>query len=171
MDRVIELLRRGLTWAQGAGDAPFSATSDDERRAVLEAVGGLTPPGTGVIEAIEVKGLWMASTPVRLPRAARRRVQGELRKLKSERTISLTGRIRELDKDNLSFILRNPPKGGDVRAVFSDELYDDVLDYFNNDNLVLLVGVERAGKVHVAAVGRAPSEGTGTLNEAADAGG
>lgn len=110
-----------------------------------------------MIEAIEVKGAWMGGRAVSLPRAARRRVQGELKTLALERTVSMRGTIRELDKDNLSFILRDPPNQPDVRAVFSEELFDEIMNFFNDDAQVLVMGVQRGGKLHVSVVVAAPT--------------
>lgn len=152
LDRSIELLRKGLRWAASGDEKPLSAASDDERDAVLRAIKQLTPPSTGAIERIDVSGRWMEHGVAELRRSARRRVQAELRRTRTERILSKEGRLREFDKDNCTFILRDTPDGVDVRGSFDEAMYDEFLDYFTNDDRVVVVGVERAGKLYAAAV-------------------
>jgi len=158
LERAVELLRKGITWAASEHDAPFAAESDEEREAVLRAIKQLTPPTTGVIERIDIGGRWMNHRSVVLRRAARRRVQAELRRTDTERVVSVVGRLREFDKDNFAFILRDTPDGVDIRGSFDEELFDELLESFSNDDLVLVVGAMRAGKLYVAAVSAAPHE-------------
>lgn len=152
LQRAVELLRKGITWAGSDSDAPLAAENDQEREAVLRAIKQLTPPSTGAIERIDVGGRWMNHRAVVLKRAARRRVQAELRRAHTERVVSFVGRLREFDKDNFAFTLRDTPESVDVRGSFDEELFDELLEYFTNDDLVLVVGAERAGRLYVTAV-------------------
>jgi hypothetical protein len=94
---------------------------------------------------------------VHLRRESRRKVRTELRALDSERVVTYSGRIGEVDRDRCTFILRDTPDGRDHKGVFGEELLDDVLQYFTDDRRVTVAGVERASQLHVAAV--APSDG------------
>jgi hypothetical protein len=158
LERAVELLRKGITWAGSDNDEPFAAVDDREREAVLRAITQLTPPSTGAIERIDVGGRWMNHRAVVLKRAARRRVQAELRRTHTERVVNRVGRLREFDKDNFAFTLRDTPEGVDIRGSFDEELFDELLEYFTNDDRVLVVGAERAGRLYVAAVTAVPDE-------------
>lgn len=158
LDHSIEILRQGIEWAAGDDQEPLAAKCDEEREAVLRALKQLTPPSTGVIEGIEVGGRWMDHRTLRLRRSARRRVQEELRRARTERRMSVTGRLREFDKDSLAFILRDTPNGVDVRGSFDEELHDELLELFTNDEHVLVVGIERNGRLHVTGASPIPDD-------------
>jgi len=158
LTRGLELLRRGIEWAANESEEPLEAQNKQERQAILRAIKQLTPPSTGAITRIDVGGQWMDHQVVKLHRSARRRVQAELRRAPSEKRASVTGRLREFDKDNLAFILRHTAGGNDVRGSFEEELYDELLEYFNNDELVCVMGSERSGKLHVDAVTAVPEQ-------------
>lgn len=156
--KCVQLLRRGLQWAASDDDTPLVASSDEEREAVLRAIRQLTPPTTGAIEGIDIGGQWMQHQPVALGRAARRRVQAELRRSNTERVARAEGRIRNFDKDDFTFVLRDTRDGVDVRGTFDESLYDDAIDFYTNDDRVLIAGVERGGRLYVAAVSTANAE-------------
>ncbi|MFH0899724.1 MAG: hypothetical protein V2A73_03760 [Pseudomonadota bacterium] len=163
--RAVELLCKGLAWAASDGESPFEAESDDGRSAILQAVNALTPPTVGSIEQIVIGGQWSRRGPLHLDRGSRRRVRNELRKARTEHVVLRKGRIGELDRDNCSFILRDIPGAPDSKAVFSEEQLDDILDYFTRGERVVVIGVERNGRMHTAAVtaedrsNTVPSEG------------
>ncbi|NOY93918.1 MAG: hypothetical protein GXP55_22270 [Deltaproteobacteria bacterium] len=166
LKRSVELLQRGLRWAatEASDDsAPLDAGSDQQRDALLRAVKLLTPPSTGYIERIDVGGRWLQQ-PVVLTRRSRKRVLAELRQTTTERVGRVEGRLREFDKDNFTFILRETGDGADVPGVFDDSLYDELLDYFTNDDRVIIAGVQRGAKLYVAAVSAADTD----ANEATD---
>lgn len=154
--RTTELLRKGLAWAASDGTQPLAATSDAERAAVLQAIYQLAPPTTGAIENIEVRGQWMHHRHVRLGRDTRRRIQAEIRRTRVEHVVSRQGRIGEFDKDNLTFTLRDTPGGVDVRGIFEEELYDQLWDHFTNDDHIVVIGIERDGKLHTSAASLVP---------------
>lgn len=155
LERSVALLRRGLRWAAAEDGAPLSASDDAQRSAVLRALKLLTPPTTGAIQRIDIGGRWMRNRPAILQRDSSRRVQTELRRTTSERVAQAEGRLREFDKDNLTFTLRDTPDGNPVRGAFDEELYDELFDYFANDDRVTVAGVVRGGKLYVAAVSAA----------------
>jgi hypothetical protein len=117
----------------------------------LRAVKLLTPPSTGYIERIDVRGRFL-QRPIVLTRKSRKRVLAELRHTTTERVGRFEGRLREFDKDEFTFILRETGDGTDVPGVFDDSLYDELLDYFTNDDRVIIAGVQRGTKLYVAAV-------------------
>jgi hypothetical protein len=150
--RAIELLRKGIIWAGNDDDAPLAAESAQEREAILRAIKQLTPPSSGAIERIDVGGRWMNHRAVVLRRAARRRVQAELRRTTSDKVVNVVGRLGEFDKDNFTFTLRDTSQGVDIRGSFDEDLVDELLEYFTTDDRVHVVGTERGGKLYVAAV-------------------
>lgn len=153
-----ERLEAGLIWAAAPSkDVPLSATTDEERAAILRAVLLLTPPSAGPISEVQLSGSWMRRGQVRLGRETRRKVRAELRALDSERVATYLGRIGEVDRDRCTFTLRDTADGRDRKGVFADELLDDVLQYFTDSRTVAVAGVERGGQLHVAAM--APAGG------------
>lgn len=149
---ALELLQRGLTWATAEGESASSGASDPERSALLRALLELTPPSTGPIEAFEVGGRWLPRGTTKLTRASRKRVRSEIKKLHVERVTTLTGRIGQLDRDRYSFTLRDVQDRKEIGCLFGEELFDDVIDAFNSEDRVIVVGVERSGKLHVTAI-------------------
>jgi hypothetical protein len=147
-----ERLEMGLIWAASSKDEPLSATTDEERAAVLRAVLLLTPPSGGPISEIHVSGSWMKRGQIRIGRETRKKVRAELRALDSERVATYSGRIGEVDRDRCTFILRDTEDKRDHKGVFADELLDDVLQYFTDSRTVTVAGVERGGQLHVAAL-------------------
>jgi hypothetical protein len=150
LDRAAALLQGGLAWAAASDATPLVAQSDGERDAVLRAVLQLTPPTSGAIETISISGRWMTRGAATLTRASRRRVRTEVQQLQVEHVVRKEGRIRELDLDKLSFILRGSEV--EVKCSFGDEQYDDVMDSFNSQVSVVVGGVERGGRLFAAVV-------------------
>jgi hypothetical protein len=95
--------------------------------------------------------------PIRLTRESRRRVRAELRALDVERVATYRGRIGEVDVDNLTFILRDASDGKDHRGSFGDDILDDILQFLAESRRVAVAGIERGGRLYVAAV--APDDG------------
>lgn len=151
LTRVAELLQRGLAWAAGENEDPFQSTSDEEREAVLRAVLGLTPPAAGPIEEMSLGGQWMTGGTTLLKRGARPRVRNELRSLKTERIVRREGRVGEFDVDRQSFILRDTGDS-DVRCSYREEDYDDVVAAVLSQGHVVVVGVERGGRLYVGGI-------------------
>jgi hypothetical protein len=151
-------LERGLAWASSIDSAPLAAESDAERETILRAALLLTPPQAGVITEVQVSGLWIQRGSIRLTRDSRRRVRQELRNIDSERVMSYTGRIGEIDIDNSSFILRDVEDGQDRRGFYNDDLLDDMITFFADAQRVAVAGVERLGRLYVSAVAPAADE-------------
>jgi hypothetical protein len=151
-------LECGLAWASSIDSAPLTAESDAERESILRAALLLTPPQAGVITEVQVSGLWIQRGSIRLTRDSRRRVRQELRNIDSERVMSYTGRIGEIDVDNSSFILRDVEDGQDRRGFYNDDLLDDMITFFADAQRVAVAGVERLGRLYVSAVAPAAEE-------------
>ncbi|NEH46888.1 hypothetical protein GR215_34390 [Rhizobium leguminosarum] len=140
LDRVRELLSKGLSWA--AASESEAVTSSPEWKAIIEALTKLTPPMKGVVETVEVSGILAGRKvrPVRLTRVASERVAVARKSfVPDERTRAYEGIIRELDKDKRRFILRDN-KATDLCTVsFTEEQFDDVSLAFESDRLVSIV--------------------------------
>jgi len=148
-----DLLMDGLRWASDTNSRePMPGESTDQRAAVLRAALLLTPPLSGAIEEMQVSGLWVPGERIRLTRDSRRKIKGELRTVTKDHVVAYNGRIRELDMDNLSFILRETDDNHDKRGVISEDQLEDVSAYFIDEVRVTIAGVERGGRLYVAAV-------------------
>ena len=126
VQQAAALLEKGLSFASGE-HRPLVAANYAEREAVLSATLLLTPPASGPISEVHVSRSWVKHDKLRLVRDSRKRVREHLRK-PDERVVIYTGRIGELDDDNLTFILRDTQEdGGDEhRGSFDEELLEDM---------------------------------------------
>jgi hypothetical protein len=122
--------------------------SEEERRVILRAVEGLTPPH-GAVKDVELRGsmvgeLGNAREPVRLDRNTRTLVKRTLKDIDArERFVEPTGLIREADKDRFTFELREirgPLEA--MKFTFGEEFEDDVLEAFNSNSRVKIWGSE-----------------------------
>lgn len=120
------------------------ANEDEPDTYVLEALKELTPPAHGQVERAELRGaLIRGSRPVSLTRSHRKLVTQALgrKRFFDQELIQSSGQVRELDKDNLSFMLRNRPgEAGELKCLFSEEQYDDIFDFFDGDTFVVVTG-------------------------------
>jgi hypothetical protein len=147
------LLAQGLQWAGDVGiREPFQGATDDERAAVLRAAMLLTPPLTGAITEVQVSGRWIPGERIRLTRESRRKVKSELRTVAQDHVVAYNGRIGEFDRDNLSFILRDTDDGQDRKAFIAEDQVDDVHLYFLESIRLTVAGIERQGRLYVAAI-------------------
>ncbi|MBK8534604.1 MAG: hypothetical protein IPL59_05465 [Candidatus Competibacteraceae bacterium] len=118
------LLKAGLDWA-------VSPTEDfkhagEESLAILEALRRLAPASTGPVTTVEVSGTMLGylRQPYRLTRASSKKIRTALTELKQQHAVQLRlfeGRIRNLDLDLLTLILRDDPgELGDIQLVLED---------------------------------------------------
>ena len=149
MDKVQELLSKGLDWAT----APEEGTLNDtpEWSAIVDALAKLAPPQTGIVETVEISGSLTGRRrkPLRLTRKTSDRIASARKRLKPNK-ISLTheGDAREFDKDKLTFILRDGMGKTIWPVVFSQEQYDDVYLAFDSNKLVNVVVYATATPPH-----------------------
>lgn len=122
-----KLLKMGLDWAVSSDGA--LPDGDEESLAILEALRRLTPASTGPVTEVEVSGsmLGYPQQPYRLTRASSKKIRMTLTGLKQQHTVQLRlfeGRIRNLDLDLLTLILRDvPSESGDIQLVLEDEKF------------------------------------------------
>lgn len=144
---VGRLLNKGLRWLTSAsGEAGiFSAEAPDEWEVLLRALRELTPPAQGQIKQLELRGRLLGShpQPFKLDRTSRQHVNTAIHTRRLEpRVVKLTGRIRELDKDRMSFELREIPEPPFAqRFVFEEQLREDVIKAFDSEDIVTVGGV------------------------------
>ncbi len=63
-----------------------------------------------------------------------------------------SGRIGEIDDDNLSFTLRETEDGIDHKGSFPEDLLDDMRTHYYESNRIQISGVELSGRLRVTAV-------------------
>jgi hypothetical protein len=146
LEQVGALLNKGLKWLTTAAgeEGLYSPDNADESAVVLRALKELTPSSQGSIEQLELKGQLIGPRrlPIVLQRTARQRVNAAIRSRSLEpQPVDLAGRIRELDKDRLSFELREVAgKSQFQRFVFDEELLEEVFQAFQDDVRVKVTG-------------------------------
>ena len=123
-------LQEGLEWAISKN--PLPNQPNDKWLAILESLKGLSPISKGPVDSIEVSGglLDRVDNPFQLDRQASKRIRDELTKLKRAHKVEsrmFQGRIRELDLDKLTMILRDVRgESSDIALVLWDEELLDI---------------------------------------------
>jgi len=146
LEHVGKLLSKGLKWltTTAAEEGVYSPSDPDESAAVLRALKEITPSSQGIIDHLELQGQLIGPrvSPLVLERGARQRVNGAIRTQALEpQPVDLEGRIRELDKDRLSFELRELVGApGIQKFVFDEELLEEVFQAFEEDVRVQVAG-------------------------------
>lgn len=155
VEEIAQKLRQALCWAT---ETRSEGTEEGLPLALLEALEKLVPPRTGIIKCIEVRGRMFRdmATPYRLTQAASTKVRDALDSARAsqEQIITVSGRPREFDKDNLSFTLRETDDDKDHQCRFTPELYDELYEAFDSDRRVTIVGREtlKTGEIEVLLV-------------------
>lgn len=168
-DEIGKLLEQALSWAIDAKHEEDNEPLDID---LLEALEKLVPPQTGIVKSVELRGRIFRAGHARyqLTRDTSKRVRRALGKARvsQERIIKVTGLVRELDKDDPSFTLRETDDSKDHVCRFPQEFLDDVLEVFNTDQRVTISGREniKNGEIDVSLVSREPSA-TESSNSAA----
>ncbi len=156
VQQAIEMLQTGFDWLACDGDEPLLPnTSAEERVAVLAALKVLAPPKHGPITQVEVGGLWMRRGGT-LNRQSRAKLQREIDAVHAETAVTYVGRVRELDRDRGTFILRDLPDRPEVRGVISLETWDEFIDYFATEERVAVIGILRGGRFYAQAIAPVP---------------
>ena len=158
-DEMGRWLAEALEWAT-------LSASDEESRTIdldlLDALKKLVPPQTGLVEQVEVRGRLLRHQPrhtYTLTRDATRRVGRARTQREPQATpLTATGLIEEFDKGRLTFILRYTDKDRDINCAIADELYDEVMELFQQDEVrTTIFGLEIPGNrfvevIHIARV-------------------
>lgn len=120
-------LREGLAWAVSQDSVPSGEGDEEKWLAILESMRRLAPASAGPVSAIEVWGsiVGVQDRRVRLDRNSSKRIRTALTELKKRHDVELrvfTGRVRDLDLDKLTLILRDVAGvEGDVQLALDDE--------------------------------------------------
>ncbi|MCC6555670.1 MAG: hypothetical protein IT372_22135 [Polyangiaceae bacterium] len=157
LDKMGGVIQAAISWAESHIESELP--SEETSRVALEALSRLTPPKHGLVTEVHIGGrLVGASTQPRvLTRSASDRVQRALRKMNADvRPVKLTGKIREIDKDKLTLILRDEQGKDIARCIFPESLYDEALAAFDSDELTTVLGHESMsrGIVDLVSIGR-----------------
>lgn len=127
---------------------------------LLEALEKLVPPKSGMVKSIEVRGRIFSSPLTRYPltRNASTSVRKALgvARATQEKISKVEGLVREFDKDDFSFSLRETDDGKEHVCRFPPEFYDDLLEVFNTDERVTISGREnlKTNEIDVSLVSR-----------------
>jgi hypothetical protein len=142
---VSSLLTSGLRWLND--EKSHSPPTIPEPVSVLEALAQLVPPAYGPIESVELSGtLVRQSRPYVLTRKNSLRVREALTRIAPTRVaVKIRGMVREFDKDESSFILRNVSDGLERHCSVEGEAADMALSAFQSDVPVEVVGYEVPG--------------------------
>jgi hypothetical protein len=147
LEEVGFLLNKGLKWLTTAAgqEGVYSPDNAEEGAVVLRALKEITPSSQGCIERLELKGqlIGLRSSPLVLDRSARQRVNAAIKRCALEpQPVDLEGRIGQLDKDRLSFELRDVSGATQAqRFVFGEELLEEVFQAFQDDARVKVAGM------------------------------
>lgn len=120
-------IREGLAWAISEDALPSGEGDEEKWLAILESMRRLAPASTGPVTEIQVWGSIIGSPdrPFTLNRGSAKRIRTALTELKKRHEVQLrvfAGRVRDLDLDKLTLILRDVPGGsGDVQLALDDE--------------------------------------------------
>lgn len=164
-DAMGQKLESALKWAVNA-----KPEADEIPLAIdlLEALEKLVPPKSGIVKAVEVRGR-IFSNPVTRYRLTRHSSAGVRRALGAaraaqEKISKVEGLVREFDKDNFSFSLRETDDGKEHVCRFPPEFYDDLLEVFNTDERVTISGREnlKSNEIDVSLVSRERTEPAGS---------
>lgn len=122
-------LHEGLTWATDPDRKDGPSPDDAKALAVLETLQRIAPSSTGPVEAVRLSGALVSqegAAGYRLDRDAAQRVRGALRTTQKRRSSQaqqrvFRGRVRELDLDALTLIVRSPhTPDQDARMTLND---------------------------------------------------
>jgi hypothetical protein len=148
LDRAGRVLQRGLAELHRAPDDDLAV--DDELGTALDALSGLLPPASGLIEEMQLRGRLVGPAPVRLSREHGARVRRVLRRARAAaEPLVVKGAIRELDKDEMTFILRSQDLQEQWACRYSPAQRDDVLTAFSEEYPVAVSGHRRAPRTEI----------------------
>lgn len=130
--------------AEGDADTIDAHVPDRHlQKVLLNAVRPLVPPKRGGVDFVEMHGRRVGRAPIRLTRQARRRLDAALDRLVVAQIETRTGVLREIDLDELTFLLRRGEDPVQIRCSFPDELYEVAKEAL--DRPVRVSGTMRSG--------------------------
>ncbi len=145
-------VREGLEWS--VSEHPTPPGDPDKWRAILEAMKRLAPATKGPIHSVLVSGRHVGAhrQQFQLTQASTKRIRSalmELRRLQHSQLKVFTGRVRDLDLDKLTFILRDVHVGPpEVQLVLADgQLLEDAREAHYQEVEVSVVARSNDGKV------------------------
>lgn len=122
----------GWAGSETAEEALEAVVPDARRRTViLTELARLVPREKGLVDEIELSGRMMpaAQRTVTLSRPTRERVNRAIDRASAERVETHVGDMREIDLDELAFVLRNTePAGPALRCYFAEEMVEAAKD-------------------------------------------
>jgi hypothetical protein len=155
-----EMQQIGTALAEAISSSNSAENDDANLQALeielLEALEKLVPPLSGTVTEFEVGGtiLGQGDKTFRLDRDTSKRVKKVLQtvRTKEEKITTLEGLVAEMDRDNLTFTLRQTSDHKDHVCSFSAEVFDEVMDAFVNENRVAISGREtlKSGNIDVS---------------------
>lgn len=131
---------------------------------LLEALEKLVPPLSGIVTAYEVGGTILGNKGkgFRLDRETSKQVKAVLQQIRGreEKITTLEGVVAEMDRDNLSFTLRQTSDGKDRNCTFLPDIFDEVMDAFVQATPVAISGREtiKSGNIDVSIFNKAGNE-------------
>jgi hypothetical protein len=150
---ISEMFQQGLSWA--ISDAENAPQVSPQWQAILEAVSAVAPPQQGDIVSVEVSGaLAGTDTPIQLTREVAQRVVAAKRRITPPRPpLTLQGRVRELDKDRYTFILRSSTQP-ERQVAFDDVFFEEVSAAFGSDDAYSILVNEDRGIADLVSITR-----------------
>lgn len=146
---VEDMLSRGLRWSQ-TGEVLSKDTAEWE--AILGAIREISPGRGAAADVVEVSGRVVEGIDrkIRLTRFTRELASESIRGLRQNRAqpefVATAGRVREADKDKFSFTLRDRANNEpELSFAFSEEHQDGVMDAFQGDYQVYVIGRPNGG--------------------------
>ena len=137
-----EKLELALNWAIDARADEATPLAIE----LLEALEKLVPPKSGIVKSVEVRGQIFSDPLIKysLTREASTSVRKALgaARANQEKISTVHGLVREFDKDDFSFTLRETSDGKDHVCRFQPEYYDELVEAFNTDERITISGME-----------------------------
>lgn len=140
---IAPYLEQGAALVKAIGWAMDDVGATTPSVDLVEALEKLVPPMHGVVEEVEIRGrIFSDSRKFRLGRSSTKKVKRFLTDHRATlRTLLTTeGLIDELDKGQLTFILRGTKDGKDMTFTFDEDFLDDVFIAFSSSVRVSVSG-------------------------------
>ncbi|MEW6281594.1 MAG: hypothetical protein AB1758_23490 [Candidatus Eremiobacterota bacterium] len=123
-------------WASAEAEPSGDIHDPHRQRLLLSAVKSLTPRPRGTVTFVELSGrLIPPGMRVHLTRDSQRRIDEALDRMVTERLETHVGRLRELDLDHRSFILRRlkDTETDQIQCLFDEEFTATALQAFDKE--------------------------------------